>query len=85
MAGLDTARSRGGALMASVAELEARLETLKAARASGVRKVEYDGNSVEYRSDAELRRAIQDLTEELRTAQGGQSRKSLTVRMKKGW
>lgn len=71
--------------MASVAEMEARLEALKAARASGVRKIDYEGNSVEYRSDAELRRAIQDLTEELRTAQSGQPRRTVTVRMKKGW
>ena len=71
--------------MASVAELEARLEALKKARASGVRKIEYDGNSTEYRSDAELRRAIQDLTEELRTAQNGKGRQTVTVRMKKGW
>lgn len=71
--------------MASVAEMEARLEALKAARASGVRKIDYEGASVEYRSDAELRRAIQDLTEELRTAQSGQPRRTVTVRMKKGW
>jgi hypothetical protein len=47
--------------MATVAELEARLEALKAQRDSAVARVSYDGRSVEYRGTAEIARAIAEL------------------------
>jgi len=56
--------------MATVAELEARLETLKAQRDSAVARVSYDGRSVEYRGTAEIARAIADLERELAALQG---------------
>jgi len=54
--------------MASLAELQARLEELKAQRASGVREAQFMDNRVVYRSDAELSAAIADL--ERQVAQG---------------
>jgi hypothetical protein len=42
--------------MATVAELEARLETLKAQRDSTVARVSYDGRTVEYRGTTEIAR-----------------------------
>jgi hypothetical protein len=47
--------------MATVVELEARLEALKAQRDSAVARVSYDGRTVEYRGTAEIVRAIVDL------------------------
>jgi len=47
--------------MATVAELEARLEALKAQPDSAVVPVSYDGRSVEYRGTAEIARAIAEL------------------------
>jgi hypothetical protein len=51
--------------MASVTELEARLETLRTQRDSAIARVSYDGRSVEYRGTAELARAIAELEKEL--------------------
>ena len=51
--------------MATVAELEARLEALKAQRDSAVARVSYDGRSVEYRGTAEIARSIAELEREL--------------------
>jgi hypothetical protein len=47
--------------MATVVELEARLEALKAQRDSAVARVSYDVRTVEYRGTAEIVRAIADL------------------------
>ena len=56
--------------MATVAELKARREALAAARASGVARASYDGRSVDYRSLAEIDRAIETLDREIATAEG---------------
>jgi hypothetical protein len=56
--------------LATLAELEARLEALKAQRDSAVARVSYDGRSVECRGTAEVARAIADLERELQAAQG---------------
>ena len=55
--------------MATVAELEARLEALRAQRDSAVARVAYDGRSVEYRGTAEIARAIAELERELQALQ----------------
>jgi hypothetical protein len=44
--------------MPTVIELNSRREALTAQRASGVARVSYDGRTVEYRSMAEIDRAI---------------------------
>jgi hypothetical protein len=56
--------------MATLAELKARRDTLSAARASGVARVSYDGKIVDYRSLAEIDRAIEALEREIAAAEG---------------
>jgi hypothetical protein len=70
--------------MATVAELEARLEALKAQRDSAVARVSYDGRSVEYRGTAEIARAIADLERELQAAQGTAPVRQIRVYTSKG-
>jgi hypothetical protein len=70
--------------MATVAELEARLETLKAQRDSAVARVSYDGRSVEYRGTAEIARAIAELEKELQTMQGKAPVRQIRVYTSKG-
>ena len=71
--------------MATVAELEARLEALKAQRDSAVARVSYDGRSVEYRGTAEIARAIADLERELATLQGAAPIRQIRVYTSKGY
>jgi hypothetical protein len=56
--------------MATIAELRTRRDTLSASRSSGVARVSYDGRSVEYRSMAEIDRAIEALDREIAAAEG---------------
>lgn len=56
--------------MATLADLQARLEALRQVRATGRRRVEYGGGSVEFRSDAELAAAIADIERQIATATG---------------
>jgi roadblock/LC7 domain-containing protein len=70
--------------MATVAELEARLETLKAQRDSAVARVSYDGRMVEYRGTAEIARAIAELERELQALQGSTSVRQIRVYTSKG-
>ena len=70
--------------MATVTELEARLEALKAQRDSAVARVSYDGRSVEYRGTAEIARAIADLERELQAAQGTSPVRQIRVFTSKG-
>jgi hypothetical protein len=70
--------------VATVAELEARLEALKAQRDSAVARVSYDGRSVEYRGTAEIARAIAELERELQAAQGSTPVRQIRVHTSKG-
>jgi hypothetical protein len=70
--------------MATVAELEARLEALKAQRDSALARVSYDGRSVEYRGTAEIARAIAELERELLTLQGTTPVRQIRVYTSKG-
>ena len=70
--------------MATVTELEARLEALKAQRDSAVARVSYDGRSVEYRGTAEIAQAIADLERELQTLQGTAPVRQIRVYTSKG-
>jgi len=56
--------------MATAAELKTRREALLAARSSGVARVSYDGKSIDYRSLAEIDRAIEALDREIAAAEG---------------
>ena len=70
--------------MATVAELEACLEALKAQRDSAVARVSYDGRSVEYRGTAEIARAIAELEKELQALQGSTPVRQIRVYTSKG-
>ena len=70
--------------MATIPELEARLETLKVQRDSAVARVSYDGRSVEYRGTAEIARAIAELERELATLQGTAPIRQIRVYTSKG-
>ena len=71
--------------MATVAELEARLEALKAQRDSAVARVSYDGRTVEYRGTAEIARAIAELEKELLALQGKTPVRQIRVYTSKGY
>lgn len=49
-------------------ELETLRDALIRARAKGTRSVQYDGNKVDYSSDAEMAAAINDLEARIRRA-----------------
>jgi hypothetical protein len=71
--------------MATVAELETRLEALRAQRDSAVARVSYDGRSVEYRGTAEIARAIAELERELQALQGSRPVRQVRVYTSKGY
>ena len=54
--------------MPTITELRARSDALSAQRASGVARVSYDGKTVDYRSVAEIDRAIEALDREIALA-----------------
>jgi hypothetical protein len=68
----------------SIAELEARLEALKAQRDSAVARVSYEGRMVEYRGTAEIARAIADLERELQALQGSTPVRQIRIYTSKG-
>jgi hypothetical protein len=70
--------------MPTVAELEARLESLKAQRDSAVARVSYDGRSVEYRGTAEINSAIAELERELQARQGKTPVRQIRIFTSKG-
>ncbi len=70
--------------MPTVAELKSRREALTAQRASGVARVSYDGRTVEYRSMAEIDRAIEALDREIAVAEGRPIVRQLRVTTSKG-
>ncbi len=70
--------------MPTPAELRARREALLASRASGVARVSYDGKTVEYRSLAEIDRAIEALDREIAAAEGRPIVRQLRVVTTKG-
>ena len=70
--------------MVNVAELRARREALLAQRSSGVARVSYDGKTVEYRSLAEIDRAIEALDREIAAAEGRRIVRQIRVTTAKG-
>ncbi len=66
------------------AELRARREALATQRSSGVARVSYDGKTVEYRSVAEIDRAIEALDREIAAAEGRRIVRHLRVTTTKG-
>jgi len=70
--------------MATIAELKSRREALLAQRSSGVARVSYDGKTVEYRSLAEIDRAIEALEREIAAAEGRRIVRQVRVTTSKG-
>ena len=70
--------------MATAADLRARREALLAQRSSGVARVSYDGKTVEYRSLAEIDRAIEALEREIAAAEGRRLVRQVRVTSAKG-
>ena len=70
--------------MPTITELRARRDALSAQRASGVARVSYDGKTVDYRSVAEIDRAIEALYREITTAEGRRIVRQVRVATAKG-
>jgi hypothetical protein len=70
--------------MATLTDLRSRREALAVQRSSGVARVSYEGRSVEYRSVAEIDRAIEALDREIVAAEGRQIVRQLRVTTAKG-
>ena len=70
--------------MTTAAELRARREALATQRSSGVERVSYDGKTVEYRSLAEIDRAIEALDREIAFAEGRRIVRQVRVTTVKG-
>ena len=70
--------------MPTITDLRARRETLSAQRSSGVARVSYDGKTVDYRSIAEIDRAIEVLDREIAAAEGRKIIRQVRVITSKG-
>ena len=70
--------------MPTASDLRARCEALAAQRSSGVARVSYDGKTVEYRSLAEIDRAIEALEREIAAAEGRRIVRQVRVTTSKG-
>jgi hypothetical protein len=70
--------------MATIAELKTRREALAASRSSGVARVSYDGKTVDYRSLAEIDRAIEVLDREIAVGEGRKIIRQVRVITTKG-
>jgi hypothetical protein len=70
--------------MADLATLKLRREALTSQRSSGVARVSYDGKTVDYRSVAEIDRAIETLDREIAAAEGRRIVRQVRVTTAKG-
>jgi hypothetical protein len=70
--------------MSSITDLRARREALSTQRSSGVARVSYDGKTVDYRSVAEIDRAIEALDREIATVEGRRIVRHVRITTSKG-
>lgn len=70
--------------MPTIIDLRARREALSAQRSSGVARVSYDGKSVDYRSVAEIDRAIEALDREIAATEGRRIVRQVRITTSKG-
>ena len=70
--------------MPTLSDLRARRDALSAQRSSGVARVSYDGKSVDYRSLAEIDRALEALDREIAAAEGRRMVRHIRVTTTKG-
>jgi hypothetical protein len=82
--GLNAAGPLEAHAMATITELRARREALLAQRSSGVARVSYDGRTVDYRSLAEIDRAIEALEREIAAGEGRAIVRQVRVTTSKG-
>ena len=71
-------------LHGTIADLKTRREALAAQRSSGIARVSYDGKTVDYRSVAEIDRAIEALDREIAAAEGRRIVRQVRVTTAKG-
>lgn len=67
--------------MATLAELQADLEALRARRRTGAQRINAETREVAFRSDAELAAAIASIEEQIK----GSVPRNVIVRATKGW
>lgn len=70
--------------MTQIIDLRSRRDALSAQRTSGVARVSYDGKTVEYRSVAEIDRALEALDREIAAAEGRRMVRRVHVTTSKG-
>ena len=70
--------------MPTITDLRARREALSAQRSSGVARVSYDGKTVDYRSVAEIDRAIEALDRDIAAAEGRRIVRHVRITTSKG-
>ncbi len=70
--------------MSALTDLRARRDALSAQRSSGVARVSYDGKTVDYRSVAEIDRALEALDREIAAAEGRRIVRQVRVTTSKG-
>jgi hypothetical protein len=70
--------------MPTISDLKTRRDALSAQRSSGVARVSYDGKTVDYRSIAEIDRAIEVLDREVAAAEGRKIIRQVRVITSKG-
>ncbi|WP_282057571.1 phage head-tail joining protein [Lentibacter algarum] len=70
--------------MTTIPDLRTRREALSAQRSSGVARVSYDGKTVDYRSVAEIDRAIEALDREIATLEGRRVVRQVRILTSKG-
>ena len=70
--------------MPTITDLRARRDALSAQRSSGVARVSYDGKTVDYRSVAEIDRAIEALDREIAAAEGRRIVRQVRITTTKG-
>ena len=70
--------------MANPGDLRARRDALSAQRSSGVARVSYDGKTVDYRSVAEIDRALEALDREIAVLEGRRIVRQVRITTTKG-
>lgn len=70
--------------MSALTDLRARRDALSAQRSSGVARVSYDGKTVDYRSVAEIDRALEALDREIAALEGRRMVRQVRITTTKG-
>ena len=70
--------------MPTITDLRTRRDALSAQRSSGVARVSYDGKTVDYRSVAEIDRALEALDREIAAAEGRRMVRQVRITTTKG-